>query len=319
MLVVSIRRLQEDYRVAEIPRVVDRFGQLSVAHGRIEGERNGVAQLRGVSLFWSQWMPQFYNASAIRWLRDDWHVDVVRAAMGVHRGGYLEHPRRELRKLRTVIEAAIDCGIYVIVDWHAHLQARAAAGDFFARIARDYAEYPNIIYETWNEPDGRYEWAKNIKPYHESVIASIREHDSRNLIVVGTPHWSHRVDIAAADPIALDNVAYSLHFYAGSNAQALRAVAATAIRHRIALLVTEWGTCRADASGRVFEEESRRWLDFLESERLGYVNWSICDKDEIASALLPGASPRGGWSEKQLSASGSLVRDQLRSMSMRTR
>jgi endoglucanase len=269
-----------------------------------------------MSLFWSQWMPQFYEAGTVRWLRDDWHIDVVRAAMGVHRGGYLEHPRRELRKVCKVIEAAIDCGVYVIVDWHAHLQARAAACGFFERIAREYAQYPHIIYETWNEPDGRYEWAQTIKPYHERVISAIREHDARNLVVVGTPHWSHRVDIAAADPIALENVAYSLHFYAGSNAQALRTVAAAAIRRRAALLVTEWGTCRADASGRVYGEECRRWFDFLDNERIGYVNWSIADKDEAASALLPGAAP-GGWSEQQLSESGRLVRNQLRSTSTR--
>jgi endoglucanase len=118
---------------------------LRVVQGRIESEPGTVARLRGVSLFWSQWMPQFYNAAAVRWLRDDWRVDVVRAAMGVHRGGYLEHPRREAAKVRTVIEAAIDCGLYVIVDWHAHLQARQHACRFFAHIARDYARYPNVI------------------------------------------------------------------------------------------------------------------------------------------------------------------------------
>jgi endoglucanase len=292
---------------------------LRVVQGRIEGEGGKVARLRGMSLFWSQWMPQFYNAAAVRWLRDDWRVDVVRAAMGVHRGGYLEHPRREAAKVRAVIEAAIDCGIYVIVDWHAHLQARAGACRFFAQIARDYARYPNIIYETWNEPDGRYDWARNIKPYHERVISGIREHDEHNLVVAGTAHWSHRVDIAAADPIALPNVAYTLHFYAGSNAQSLRALAAAALRRGIALMVTEWGTCRADATGPVAEEECRRWLDFLEHEKLGHVNWSIADKSETAAALLPGARAVGGWSEAELSASGRWVRDQLRRMNARAR
>lgn len=290
---------------------------LRVAQGRIEHDDGTVARLRGMSLFWSQWMPQFYNAAAVRWLRDDWRIDVVRAAMGVHRGGYLEHPRREAAKVRAVIEAAIDCGIYVIVDWHAHLQARDAACRFFARIARDYARYPNVIYETWNEPDSRYDWAKSIKPYHECVIASIREHDEHNLVVAGTPHWSHRVDLAAADPLALPNVAYTLHFYAGSNAHSLRTVAAVALRRGIALLVTEWGTCRADATGPVDAEECRRWCDFLEREELGYVNWAIADKDETAAALVPGACAAGGWGETDLSASGRWVREQLRGVSAR--
>jgi len=292
---------------------------LRVVQGRIESEPGVVAQLRGMSLFWSQWMPQFYNAAAVRWLRDDWRVDVVRAAMGVHRGGYLEHPRREAAKVRAVIEAAIDCGIYVIVDWHAHLQAREGACRFFARIAREYARYPNVIYETWNEPDSRYDWARTIKPYHERVISSIREHDEHNLVVAGTPHWSHRVDIAAADPLALPNVAYTLHFYAGSNAQSLRTLAAAALRGGAALMVTEWGTCRADATGPVHEEECARWFDFLEHEKLGYVNWSVADKAETAAALLPGAQAVGEWSETELSASGRFVRDQLRRVSARSR
>ena len=107
-------RLRVASTVVSIDRLVkskSRVAPLRVVQGRIEIEHGAVAQLRGMSLFWSQWMPQFYNAAAVRWLRDDWRVDVVRAAMGVHRGGYLEHPRREAAKVRAVIEAAIDCGI----------------------------------------------------------------------------------------------------------------------------------------------------------------------------------------------------------------
>lgn len=291
-----------------------RVAPLRVVRGRIETDHGQVARLRGMSLFWSQWMPRFYNADVVRWLRDDWRVDVVRAAMGVHRGGYLEHPRRETARVRAVIEAAIDCGLYVIVDWHAHLRADAHAARFFARIARDYARYPNLVYEIWNEPDGRYDWARSIKPSHERVIAALREHDESNLVVAGTPHWSHRVDIAAADPLALPNVAYALHFYAGSNAASLRTVASVALRRGAALLVTEWGTSRADATGPVAEEECHRWFEFLEREQLGYVNWSISDKAETAAALLPGARATGGWREEELSPSGRFVRNQLRRM-----
>jgi endoglucanase len=67
----------------------------------------------------------------------------------------------------------------------------------------------------------------------------------------------------------------------------------------------------------VNEEECRRWFDFLELEKLSYVNWSIADKAETAAALLPGAQADGGWNETALSASGRFVRDQLRRMSAR--
>ena len=61
----------------------------------------------------------------------------------------------------------------------------------------------------------------------------------------------------------------------------------------------------------------RRWFDFLELEKLSYVNWSIADKAETAAVLLPGARADGGWKETELSTSGRFVRDQLRRMSAR--
>lgn len=295
-------------------RIVDAYGPLTVRGNAIVGKDGCVAMLRGISLFWSQWMPQYYNEAAIRWLRDDWKIDVVRAALGVHGSGYASHPARELRKIVRVIEASIDLGIYVIVDWHAHKRFTQTAGDFFSFIAREFRDYPNLIYETWNEPEGAYDWARHIRPYHERVIDRIREHDASNLIVVGTPHWSHRVDLAAADPLPSGNIAYSLHFYSGSNGQALRTVAQAALRQQVALMVTEWGTSRADASGHVYAAETRLWWEFLEQHGISYVNWSIADKDETPAALLPGASATGGWSEDELSRSGLLVRQQLRAM-----
>lgn len=268
--------------------------------------------LRGVSLFWSQWQPQYYDVRTLRWLRDDWKIDVVRAPLGVHRGGYLEHPLREMRKIATVIESAIELGIYVIVDWHAHRPETAAASEFFTWIAEQYGHFPNIIYETWNEPDGRYGWARDIKPYHAEVISAIRAHDSLNLVIASAPHWCHRVDQAAGDPLPFAHIAYSLHFYAGSNRESLRVVAAAAQDAGAALFVTEWGTCRADAGGSVDPAETFRWWEFLEARRISYVNWSIADKRETAAALRPGASAAGGWRHEEISESGLLVRAQLR-------
>jgi len=257
-------------------------------------------------------MPQFYNEAAIRWLRDDWKIDVIRAALGVHGSGYISNPARELRKVVRVIEAAIDLGIYVIVDWHAHKRFTLPACDFFSLIAKEFHDYPNLIYETWNEPEGGYDWTRHIRPYHAQVIEHIRVHDASNLIVAGTPHWSHRVDLAANVPLPFGNVAYALHFYAGSNGHALRTLARAALQRGLALMVTEWGTSRADAGGHVYATETCHWLEFLEEAGISYVNWSVADKAETPAALLPGSDPCGGWGEDSLSRSGQLVRRQLR-------
>ena len=291
---------------------VERHGRLGVRGNRIVDEHGDAVQLRGMSLFWSQWMPQYYNERALRWLRDDWNVSVVRAAMAVPSGGYLKHPDVETAKVEAVIDAAVKLGIYVIVDWHAHDPAPDVAQLFFSRIAARYGALPNIIYEPWNEPLERYDWRTVIKPYHMVVIAAIRARDTSNLIVAGTPTWSQDVDIAAADPLPFANVAYTLHFYAGSHRQALRDKAEKAMARGAALMVTEWGTGSADGNGTLDTIETRKWLDFMDRHTLSWANWSVADKNETTAALLPGASGTGGWTSAQLSASGTLVREELR-------
>jgi endoglucanase len=291
---------------------VKRHGRLRATGNRILDERGQPVTLRGMSLFWSQWKPQFYQSSTIAWLRDGWKADVVRAAMAVHHGGYLEHPEAEAAKVRVVIDAAIELGIYVIVDWHAHYPEAAAATRFFDEIAGRYAGHPNLIYETWNEPLPEHDWSTLIKPYHSELITVIRRHDPAALIVAGAQSWSQDVDKSAADPLPFCNVAYSLHFYAGSHGETLRAKASAALNAGAALMVTEWGTSEADGAGVLDVGETRLWWSFLEQNQLSDVNWSICDKEETSAALVPGACGSGGWPGDLLSPSGRMVRDRLR-------
>ena len=49
--------------------------------------------------------------------RDDWHVNVFRAAMYTEEDGYIDDPSVK-EKVKEAVEAAIDLGIYVIIDWH---------------------------------------------------------------------------------------------------------------------------------------------------------------------------------------------------------
>lgn len=293
---------------------VERHGQLRVEGNRILGADGRPAVLRGMSLFWSQWKGGFYNRHVIRWLAQDWRVDVVRVAVAVEPGGYLEHPEREWRKAERAIEAAIGAGLYVIVDWHAHQPHPEAAADFFERVARRWGDRPNLIYETWNEPLPAHGWAEVVKPYHETVIARIRAHDPDNLIVAGVPSWTQDVDVAARDPLAFDHVAYALHFYAGTHGQELRDKAQAALDAGAALFVSEWGTTNADGDGPVDVEASRLWWEFMGANQLSDLNWSINDKRESSAALRPGASRRGGWRERDLTESGRLVRERLRAL-----
>ncbi|PUA26961.1 MAG: hypothetical protein B0W54_21410 [Cellvibrio sp. 79] len=274
------------------------------------------ANLAGMSLFWSNtgWGGEkYYNAQAVAWLKSDWKANLVRVAMGVEdAAGYLTDSTNKTRAT-TVIDAAIANNMYVIIDWHTHHAEdnKAAAIAFFKEMATKYGNYNNVIYEVYNEPLN-ISWSGVLKPYATDVIKEIRAIDPDNLIIVGTPNWSQDVDVAANDPItAYSNIAYTLHFYAGTHKQSLRDKAQTALNRGIALFVTEWGSVNADGGGGVNASETNTWLSFLKTNGISHANWALNDKAEGASALVTGASANGGWTSAQLTASGTLIRNAI--------
>lgn len=292
--------------------IVSSHGLLKVNVNQIVDKNNRPFAVRGMSLFWSQWAGQYFNYSTIKWLKDDWKVTVVRASMGVEYGGYLENRTVEYNKIKEVIESCIDLGIYVIVDWHDHHAEshEQDAVDFFDSISKEYGNYSNIIYEIYNEPLN-ISWTNTLKPYAEKVISSIRKNDADNLIIVGTPNWSQDVDQVIDNEILDPNLAYVLHFYAGSHQSWLRDKAKRAMDNGLPLFISEWGTSLADATGGVFRDEVNNWAGFMENYKLSWCNWSVNNKDETTSILLPTTNKLSEWTMDELSESGKLVRDYL--------
>ncbi|GAA5024998.1 hypothetical protein GCM10011506_09110 [Marivirga lumbricoides] len=290
-------------------------GALSVNGNRIVNENNEVVSFSGTSLFWSNdgWGGEkYYNADVVDWLQQDWEISLIRAAMGVEEpGGYIQNPTSNKNKVTTVVDAAIANGLYVIIDWHSHHAEdyQAQAISFFQEMATQYGNTDHVIYEIYNEPLGGSSWSNDIKPYAEAVISAIRAIDPDNLIIVGTPTWSQDVDVASANPINGNNIAYTLHFYAGTHTQYLRDKATTALNNGAALMVTEWGTVNASGDGAVAQSSTQEWVSFMEENDLSNANWSVNDKVEGASVLKPGASVNGGWSDGMLTESGLLVRE----------
>lgn len=276
----------------------------------------GPVRLSGMSLFWSQWGGRFYNREALAWLKDDWGIDLVRAAMGVDAdlGGYLADPEREMRKITTVVEAAIALDLYVIVDWHSHHPHPTAARGFFIEMARRFRGAPNIIFELWNEPDPGYDWDRHIWPYHRAVLAGLREVDPDVLAILGAELYSQRVDRAAAAPVEDPNACYALHFYAGSHGSELRAQAELAILGGLPLFASEWGLSESTGDGRLGLEAVKPWLNFLETHAISDAGWSIFDKVESSAALEPGAGADGGWALESLTPSGLTMRQRLRDL-----
>lgn len=303
-----------------------------------------------MSLFWSNtdWGGEkFYTSGTVRTLAEDWKCSVVRAAMGVEDvGGYVSDPDANKARVKTVVDAAIDQDIYVIIDFHSHRAENylAEAQTFFSEMAAEYGSYPHVIFEIYNEPidtawstvtdPDETDPASTIKGYAESVIPTIREH-TNNLILVGTSFYSQSVWEPAIDPLSCDsctNVAYVFHFYAATHGTYTRSQLKKAVLGpdyvpetgeiagwdegenpvRLPVFVSEFGSVEASGDGTPDRASLSRWLEFIDAHKISHLNWAINDKDEGASALVEGADPDGDWfSNTDYTVSGNLARDTI--------
>lgn len=294
---------------------VARHGQLSVKGAELLGAHGKPVVLRGQAFGWDNWWPQYYNSSVVRWLWEDWCVDVVRPAMGIEPdGAYLSHPAASKQRIEAVIDGAIEAGVYVIVDWHAHDLHQTEAVAFFSELAAKYGDQPNVIYEIVNEPEKDETWPQ-VKEYAAAVLGAIRQHDPDNIVIVGSPEWDQRIDLVAADPLQEQtNVLYSVHFYADTHGDWLRKRTQAAIDAGIPVIVSESSGPQASGQGQNNYIEWKAWLDFMEKNRISWLNYSVSDKaGETCSILEPGGNPSGGWSAAELTESGEHVRNLLRS------
>jgi endoglucanase len=311
---------------------VETHGDLRVSGNRIVNASGVPTQLVGMSFYWSIWGGEkYYSRAVVDWLVKDWKVSLVRAAVAVEpTGGYLTQASTQTARAKTIVDAAIANGVYVIVDWHAHDANKnvAQAKQFFEEMARTYGNTPNILWEIWNEPDaaggtgtnGADSW-NDIKTYANEVIPVIRKY-SKNLVVVGTPNWSQGVDQAAASPVSDANTAYTLHFYARTHGKSLRDRADVALSKNIAIVLTEWGTTHSDGGSAknpgTDTVAAAAWLQWAAERKISWANWSLVNFTESSAALASQASTNGGWPVSDLSVSGAWVRRQILAASTAT-
>jgi len=288
---------------------------LGVIGTQLVDEKGEAIVLRGVSYGWHNWWPEFYNKESVEWLAEDWKVDVVRAAMGIHYEEpeltYNAEPRKAVELISKVVDGAIENGIYVIIDFHSHHLERELAKTFFADMAAEYGEYPNIIYEIFNEPV-KDSWG-NVKAYAEEVISVIRAIDPDNVILVGSPHWDQDVHIVADDQIeGVSNIMYTLHYYAATHGEKLRERGDYALSKGAPIFISESAGMEASGDGPMDYESWQVWREWAEERKISWITWSVSDKDESGSFLNSNARATGGWSEKDLKDSGKATRAILR-------
>lgn len=284
--------------------------RLSVKGTLLVNEQGDKVVLKGVSMGWHNWWPRFYNAAAVKTLKEQWHCTLIRAAMGVEpKGAYLSDRQKALDCVTTVADAAIANDMYVIIDWHSHGLHTEEAKAFFQEMASRYKGIPNVIYEVFNEPIND-SW-ENVKSYAEEIISCIRGIDSEALILVGTPHWDQDIHLVADNPVSDEyNVMYTLHFYAATHKAWLRERADYALKKGLPIFVSECAGMEADGDGKIDLQEWNRWVSWMDEHAISWAAWSIADKDETCSMLYPSAQDTV-WTDKDVKEWGHIVKQTL--------
>lgn len=291
---------------------VKQWGQLQVKGNQLCSQTGDPIVLRGVSYGWHNLWPRFYNKQSVKWLKKDWKCTVLRAAMGtVIEDNYIENPEFALKCMNKVIKAAIKNDLYIIIDWHTYYPQKKEAKAFFSMMAQKYGKYPHIIYEIYNEPM-EDSW-ESVKEYAADIISEIRKYDPDNIILVGSPHWDQDLHLVAESPLeGFNNIMYTLHFYAATHKQELRDRAEAAWEKGIPIFVSECAGMECTGYGPLDIPEWTRWVEWLESKKISWVNWSISDKNETCSMILPRANKNGGWDESLIKPAGRQSRKFIR-------
>jgi len=273
-------------------------GQLEVVGTRIQNESGQEIQLKGMSSFWLNWEEPRYAESkaAVQYMRDNWKIQIIRVAMGIEvDDGYLSAKAATQARVDTIVQNAHALGLYVIVDWHTEhaVDQTNESVAFFTAMADKYGKCPNIIYEDYNEPTN-VTWDR-IKPYHETVVTAIRAKDPDNLIILGTPDWSSKPDVAAANPVAGTNLLYTLHFYSCAHGASARAAGDTAMSRGVALFISEFGLTPADGgvppNNKVCEAEANLWFDWMASKGIAGTAWKLVSGVDSSNIFSSSSKP----------------------------
>jgi len=300
---------------------VGRHGKLSI--GKAAGfsaptvldEHGQPFQLRGASTHGVQWFPQYISRDAFQSLRDEWGINMVRLALYPREGGYLQGSQAKMdAKIEEAVTAANELGMYVILDWHVlnynPNEDAAKAEEFFTKYAAKYKNLKNVLYEIDNEPTSTswYDGSGNdLYTYSKRLTKAIRATGNQSIVICGTNTWSQDVDAVAAKPLSADgitNVAYTLHFYAGTHYDNIKNKLRTALSAGTPVFVTEFGITDASGWGGIDIANANDWMTLLTRNNISYAAWSLCNKGEGASYLKESTSKTSKWTGIELSTSG---------------
>lgn len=293
-------------------------GQLKVLDGKLCAQDGEPVMLRGVSLNGLVTSESLLNESLTGELSRA-GVNLLRLPVytyGVGIVGYCTKGDKERHKqdIAAGVALAKANDMYVIIDWHilsdgdpnTYLDEAKA---FFAEMAQMYRDHNHVLYEICNEPNG-VDWAA-VKRYAEQIIPVIREKDPDAVIVVGDPDWSKDLYSVQNDPLAFDNLLYTLHFYAASHGQEYRDMTEAVCSSGLPVFVTEFGITAASGGLPRDIESADLWIDLLERAHISYCMWAMSKANEACSAIRFNVPKYSGFERDDFTETGKWFLDNL--------
>ena len=294
-------------------------GRLQVKGTKLCDENGEQVQLKGMSTHGLAWYPRYTNAAAIKTLKD-LGANVIRLAVySDQNDSYLYEPEENMNYLYSAIENALMQNMYVLVDWHVLRDEnpnvhKENAVKFFAEVSKHYGNHEGIIYEICNEPNGDTSW-EEIYDYAKEIIPVIRKNAPDAVIIVGTPGNSFDVEEVLEKPLDFENIMYAFHVYVDVTYKKTSDMnwLEEKLDTKLPIFVTEWGISdEENEGGKLYKERAIEFIDMMKERGISWCNWSLCNKDEIYSMLKPECIKYSGWTEEDLTFSGSVVLEGLK-------
>lgn len=302
--------------------VVSKHGDLNTSKGYVGDASGNKVSLAGVSYFWSCSSRLWWCKENVKFLVDKYNVQVLRLPVSIapcgsngqtscnmdnlgNMGGdglwnmnnYVAAPMSSRKMVDEVVKACIENDIYVIIDFHEHKAQdwTSTANQFFTYFAKKWGEYPNVMYEIFNEPVDDNGTVVN---YAKQVIPTIRAIDPDNIIIVGSTQFSRQPDGVTGAGQGQTNIAYTWHGYAQYNHQT-DWQGKDNWNNGTPVVVTEWGCDAGGGDGgmhNIFKEH-------------GVINcfWSMSNKggeDERWSILKTTCYKKSDWNDGDMNSNG---------------
>ncbi len=299
--------------------VVSKYGSLRTDKGYVADASGNKVCLMGPSLFWSCSAPLWWNKETVNFLVEKYNIQVIRLPVAIAPCGssgqtscgnppdtwnkdcYYYRPDYTKKLVDEVVKAAIENDIYVVIDFHEHKAEdwTNLAKEFFTYFATKWGEFPNVMYEIYNEP--LYEVDNSIViSYAKQVIPVIRAIDKDNIIIVGSKRFSREPDQVTSAGDGYSNIAYTWHGYVKYDHQG--DWSNNTWNNGVPVIVTEWGLNGGKADGGLLNTFKQR----------GVINcfWSMCNlggDDAIWSVLKDNCYKVSDWSNNDMTENGAFL------------